>query len=137
MHGRAEDGPPPARPGADNTLENAWRFRHEKIADYFIAQTFLGAKNDRPMKHAADPRFRGVYLLLATLMKPARREASANRLVEYAAKSKDHSVSDGFVCSLQQRRVSAKRLKADAARLAAAPDSPPADPVPPLPASDS
>jgi hypothetical protein len=125
-----------SRAKADTAPEIAWRFRHEKIADYFIAQTFLGAENDRPQKHVADPRFRGVILLLATLMKPRDAKRLRDRLVEYAAESKDHSVSDDFVRSLKQRRDSAKRRKADDAPTPAAPESPPADPAPPAPAKD-
>ena len=45
-----------------------WHFRHDKIMEFFIVQTFLGNGNERPVQHLGDTRFRGVYFLLAMLM---------------------------------------------------------------------
>jgi hypothetical protein len=45
-----------------------WRFRHDKVMDFFIVQASLGPKNSRAMDHLADPRFHGVYFQLAALL---------------------------------------------------------------------
>src|SRR5262249_16628953 len=42
-------------PGA---VVKKWYFRHDKIMEYFIAQTFLGQDNTRKLDHIRDPRFR-------------------------------------------------------------------------------
>jgi hypothetical protein len=58
-------------------------FRHEKIWDFFIVQTFLEKNNERPEKHMGDARFRGVYLLLAMLLPVDEATALRERFVEY------------------------------------------------------
>jgi len=80
-----------------------WYFRHDKIMEYFIVQTFLGADNDRPQKHLGDPRFRGVYFLLAILMPIEEAERLRELLINYAADTKDHTVSDEFVQIFRSR----------------------------------
>jgi hypothetical protein len=52
-----------------------------------------------------DARFRGVFLLLATLLPPDAATALRERLVDYAADSKDHTVSDTFVQLLRGRKA--------------------------------
>jgi len=44
---------------SDETVKIEWLFRHDKIMEFFIAQTFLGPGNDRPQQHIGDARFRG------------------------------------------------------------------------------
>src|SRR5262249_47035217 len=56
------------RPVADKEKgpSTRWYFRHDKVADFFLVQAF----RDHPelqTNHLGDPRFRGVYLLLARL----------------------------------------------------------------------
>ena len=34
-----------------------WKFRHDKIMDFFIVHAFLGEDNPRPEKHLGDHRF--------------------------------------------------------------------------------
>ncbi|MEO0457040.1 MAG: PBS lyase, partial [Cyanobacteria bacterium P01_A01_bin.114] len=80
-----------------------WSFRHDKIEDYFIVQTFLGENNTRPKKHMNDPRFRGVYFLMATLLSKAAAKKLREKLIHYAADSGDHTVSDTFVKLLLSR----------------------------------
>ncbi|MFN6528779.1 HEAT repeat domain-containing protein [Nostoc sp. ChiSLP03a] len=83
-----------------------WYFRHDKIMDFFLVQNFLGeseeAKN-RLIDHMDDPRFRGVYFLLATLLPLDAAEELKEKLVQYAADTKDHTVSDTFVQLLRPR----------------------------------
>ena len=83
-----------------------WYFRHDKIMDYFIVQTFLGDSNDaesRLIDNIGDPRFRGVYFLLATLLRLNEAKDLREKLIDYAADTKDHTVSDTFVQLLRAR----------------------------------
>ena len=80
-----------------------WNFRHDKIWDFFVVQTFLGRDNERPGQHMDDPRFRGVYLLLAMLLPIEDAQTLERLLIDYAADSKDHAVSDTFVQLLRMR----------------------------------
>ncbi|NEU74518.1 PBS lyase, partial [Hassallia byssoidea VB512170] len=81
-------------------------FRHDKIMDFFLVQTFLGdgdAAEQRLIDHMSDPRFRGVYFLLATLLQLDKAKALREELIQYAANTKDHTVSDTFVQLLRSR----------------------------------
>lgn len=82
-----------------------WYFRHDKIIEYFIVQTFLGANNERPQKHLGDPRFRGVYFLLALLLPLQEATTLREQLIQYAADTKDHTVSDTFIQILRSRKT--------------------------------
>lgn len=88
----------------DGAGKREWRFRHDKIQEFFIAQTFLGAGNPRIVEHMGDPRFRGVYFLLALLLEPEQATQLKEQLVLRAAKTRDHTVSDEFVTLLEARR---------------------------------
>ncbi|MBL8254872.1 MAG: hypothetical protein JNJ76_14865 [Candidatus Competibacter sp.] len=81
-----------------------WHFRHDKIADFFVVQAFLGPDNDKPEKHLGDARFRGVYLQLARLLPLDDARALERRLINYAADTHDHTVSDTFIQLLRSRR---------------------------------
>lgn len=80
-----------------------WRFRHEKIQDFFIVQTFWGQGNRRPAQHLGDPRFRGVYLLLATQLPFDEALQLREVLIDHAVETKDHTVSDRFIKLIQSR----------------------------------
>ncbi len=82
-----------------------WCFRHDKIQEFFIVQTFLGEGNELPVKHISDPRFRGVYFLLANLLPLAAALELRETLIQYAANTKDHTVSDTFIQVLLPRQV--------------------------------
>ena len=82
-----------------------WTFRHDKIMDFFLVQAFLGPNNQRPRKHLGDPRFRGTYLQLAGLLPLDAAKALERQLVDYAADTRDHSVSDDFVQLLRPRKA--------------------------------
>lgn len=85
------------KPGESGDWATQWFFRHEKIADFFVAQSFLKATDDRQTKHFADSRFRGVYLLLATLLPESQKMALREQLIQYGAKHNDHVLSDAFI----------------------------------------
>ncbi|OJH39566.1 hypothetical protein BON30_18910 [Cystobacter ferrugineus] len=89
--------------GADGEDHREWRFRHDKLQEFFIAQTFLGANNPRIVEHMDDPRFRGVYFLLALLLEPESARHLRDLLVVRAARTRDHTVSDEFVTLLEAR----------------------------------
>jgi hypothetical protein len=83
-----------------------WSFRHDKIAEFFIAQTFRDgseAAQSRVAKHLGDSSFSGVYLLLATLLPLPAAYQLREDLIQYAAKTGDHTVSDAYVQLLPPR----------------------------------
>ncbi len=81
-----------------------WYFRHDKIAEFFIVQTFL-EHPERQEQHLGDPRFRGVYFMLVNFLKLEDAIALREMLIQYAADTKDHTVSDTFVQLLRSRKV--------------------------------
>ena len=80
-----------------------WYFRHDKIMEFFLVQEFL-ANDELAEMHLDDPRFRGVYFLLA--YKLEYRDAMKLReiIIQHAADSKDHSLSDGFIMLLRGKK---------------------------------
>jgi hypothetical protein len=91
--------------GLDEKPNIEWLFRHDKIMEFFIAQTFLGPGNEKPQQHIGDARFRGVFLLLATFLPLDAATALREWLIDYAADTKDHTVSDTFVQLLRSRKA--------------------------------
>jgi hypothetical protein len=90
-----------ASDGKDVTL---WFFRHDKVTEFFILQTFLKkGGEDRPTKYLTDARFRGVYFLLATQLPLNLAQALREKLLLAAIKKQDHSVSDQFIQILAGR----------------------------------
>ncbi|BAZ00066.1 HEAT repeat-containing PBS lyase [Tolypothrix tenuis PCC 7101] len=86
--------------------EKIWYFRHDKIMEFFLVQNFLGegeAVQERVNQHINDPRFRGVYLLLANLLPLDAAVELREHIIEYAANSKDHTLSDKFFQLVQLR----------------------------------
>ena len=80
--------------------QHEWYCRHDKIMEFFIVQTFLGdgdLAQNRLIDHMGDSRFRGVYFLLATLLSLDAAADLREKLILYAANTKDHTVSDTFV----------------------------------------
>ncbi|MEH2005716.1 NACHT domain-containing protein, partial [Nostoc sp.] len=81
-------------------------FRHDKIMEFFLVPNFLGEKDEaknRLIDHMGDPRFRGVYFLLVNLLPLDAAKELKEKLVQYAADTKDHTVSDIFVQLLRPR----------------------------------
>ena len=93
------------KPQATKETPPLWVFRHAKIMDYFLVNALLGQDNLRPTKHRDDPRFHGALLQLANLLPLDKAEALERELINYAANTKNHSVSDDFVNALNSRRV--------------------------------
>ena len=89
----------------DKNPTREWNFRHDKIMEFFIVQTFLGSDNNRPQKYLGDPRFRGVYFLLANLMPLDDALVLREQLINYAADTRDHTLSDDFIQRLRPRKT--------------------------------
>lgn len=86
-----------------------WSFRHDKIMEFFVVQTFLGTTAeaiDRRQQHLGDPRFRGIYFLLARLLPVEQALELREWLIHYAADTKDHTVCDDYVQILRSRQES-------------------------------
>jgi hypothetical protein len=101
--------PSGANPNGDTrTARTLWNFRHDKILEYFLVQQFLGNTpevEERILKHLDDPRFRGVYFLLADLLPLKEAQALRETLIQYAVDTQDHTVSDRFIELLRPRRA--------------------------------
>ena len=90
----------------EGAAKREWYFRHDKIMDFFLVQNFLGEKGEaknRLIDHMGDSRFRGVYFLLVNLLPLDAAKELKEKLVQYAADTKDHTVSDTFVQLLRPR----------------------------------
>lgn len=90
----------------EGAAKKEWYFRHDKIMEFFLVQNFLGenaAAEKRLIDHMGDPRFRGVYFLLATLLPFDAAKELREKIIQYAADTKDHTVSDTFVQLLRSR----------------------------------
>jgi HEAT repeat protein len=88
-----------------------WYFRHDKIMDFFLVQNFLGDSDEiqiRLNEHIGDPRFRGVYFLLANFLEANAAFQLRETLILYAANTNDHTVSDTFVKLLHSRVATLK-----------------------------
>ena len=99
---------------AEGESQKNWYFRHDKIMEFFLVQNFLGKSEEvkeRVIQHINDPRFRGVYLLLATLLPLKGALELGEKLIEYAADTKDHTVSDTFVKLLKLRSPQSQLLQ--------------------------
>ncbi|MEH2042594.1 HEAT repeat domain-containing protein, partial [Nostoc sp.] len=90
----------------EGAAKREWLFRHDKIMEFFLVQNFLGEKDEaknRLIDHIGDPRFRGVYFLLVNLLPLDAAKELKEKLIQYAADTKDHTVSDTFVQLLRPR----------------------------------
>lgn len=98
---------------ANGEPQKEWSFRHDKIMEFFLVQTFLGTSQETQEKrhqHLGDPRFRGIYLLLARLLPPEAALTLREDLIHYAADTKDHTVSDNYVQILRSRTTETSSL---------------------------
>jgi HEAT repeat protein len=90
---------------ADGKPIREWVFRHDKIRDFFLVQAFEFQQDERILKHMDDPRFRGVYLMLASQLPLGQANELRDALVDRAAETKDHHLSDAVVEVLKSRRT--------------------------------
>ena len=80
-----------------------WVVRHDKIRDFFLIQAFEAKADVRIPEHIDDSRFRGVYLMLASNLPFDQAKALKDALVDRAAETKDHYLSDAVVSILKVR----------------------------------
>ncbi|MCZ6640400.1 MAG: HEAT repeat domain-containing protein [Gammaproteobacteria bacterium] len=78
-------------------------FRHDKVADFFIVHAFT-THPERLLEQLGDARFQGVYLLLAMSLPIDEAQDLCDELLDYAAKTKDHTVSDPFFKLVKERK---------------------------------
>ncbi len=71
----------------------------------FAVRTFLGKNNNLRSEHKNDPRFRNIYFLLVNLLPLKDAETLREELIQYAADTGDHTVSDRFVQLLRIRKA--------------------------------
>lgn len=90
---------------ADGSSKQKWVFRHDKIRDFFLVQAVLMQEEERVPKHIDDPRFRGVYLMLASQLPLNQARALKDTLVDHSAETKDHNLSDAVVEILKTRKA--------------------------------
>jgi hypothetical protein len=79
-----------------------WFFRHDKIKDFFILQTFLKTE-DRQEKYIPDSRFRGVYFMLATSLPLEDAQKLERKIINYAVDNNDYSLCNEFIKLLRDR----------------------------------
>jgi hypothetical protein len=89
---------------ADGKQTQKWVFRHDKMRDYFLLRAFSVDQESRVLKHLDDPRFSGVYLMLASQLPLDQARELKDALVDHAAETKDHYLSDAIVEVLKTRR---------------------------------
>ncbi|MCI4669887.1 MAG: hypothetical protein MRZ79_17255 [Bacteroidia bacterium] len=86
----------------ENREVKKWYFRHDKIMDFFMTQEFLKRKDLIPA-HFDDPRFRGVYFLLAFKLEYQQAAQLREELIQHAVDTKDHTLSDAFIELFKRR----------------------------------
>jgi len=106
-------------PDSENREAPAWRFRHDKVLDFFLylAVTNPRVVRERVAQHIADTRFRGVYLLLALRAPLDLAKEMRDRLTDHATDTRDHALSDevwGIVRQRLEATVSGLPLAAEA-----------------------
>jgi hypothetical protein len=92
-------------PNAAGNEAPAWRFRHDKVLDFFlyVALTSAGTMKVRVREHIGDTRFRGVYLLLALEAPLDVAKEIRDQLADHAVEARDHGLSDEVWDVVRQR----------------------------------
>jgi hypothetical protein len=89
---------------SDGKSKQSWYFRHDKITEFFILQSLL-KQPERQKQHLSDPRFRGVYFMLANFLSFEDAIELRELLIQYAADTKDHTISDEVIQLLRERKA--------------------------------
>src|SRR5579859_4246715 len=103
-------------PNEDGKNAPAWRFRHDKVLDFFLymAVTNRNTMHERIAAHVGDPRFAGVYLLLSLRAPLDLAREIRDRLADHAAETRDHSLADEVWGIVRQRLDTASTPPAEA-----------------------
>lgn len=95
----------------DRTSEPVRYFRHDRIQDFFISCHFELLDRNALAEHFVDPRFAGVFVLLAGRLEESEAHAILLKLTLSAAEHREHRVVDAFVQRLSELgRLSAGHL---------------------------
>ncbi len=86
----------------ENKERIEWFFRHDKIQDFFLLQAFTN-KSERQILHLGDPKFRGVYFLLALKLPFDDAQLLREQIIQYGADHNDNTVSNEFIKLLRSR----------------------------------
>ena len=87
-------------------VQKKWYFRYKKIMDFFLAQNFLAESQEaktRLFDRINDPRFRGVYFLLASLLPLEEAKELREKLIDYATDTNNYTLMRKFVQLLRLR----------------------------------
>ncbi len=93
----------------EDTDVREWWFRHEKIRDFFLIPAFRKLPTSDQLSYVDDPRFRGVYSLLALELPVEDAEYLGNLLVNYAARTQDSTVFARYIQLLNARKAQETR----------------------------
>ena len=85
-----------------DTVVTTWHFRHDKILDFFLRDAFT--RKERTAAHLDDPRFRGVYFMLAAELPLAEAAELREQLIQHASQTKDHHLADSVIGILRLRK---------------------------------
>jgi len=90
-------------PEDSKTPRQVWNFRHDKLMEFFILQTFIDPRNSHQKEYFDDPRFRGVYFQLAEQLPLDEAKSLESDLADYASETNDGTVSHEFRKRLNAR----------------------------------
>ena len=92
-------------PNEEGKVAPAWRFRHDKVLDFFLYTALTNRKvmRERIAAHVGDPRFAGVYLLLALRAPLDVARDMRDRLNDHATETRDHALADEVWGIVRQR----------------------------------
>jgi hypothetical protein len=76
-------------------------------------RAILNQHDERIVKHIDDPRFRGVYLMLASQLPLEQARDLRDSLVDRASETKDHHLSDAVVQILKTRKSTSQAAASD------------------------
>jgi hypothetical protein len=96
-------------PDAEGRMRSVWVFRHGRISDFFLYTALTDetidakTREQRLVQHIDDPRFRGVYLLMALRSPLDFATWLRVRIADRAAETRDHALMDQFWSTVRQR----------------------------------
>lgn len=90
---------------SEGVPEQNWYFRHDKVAEFFILKA-LFQHPERQKQHLNDSRFQGVYLMLANFLDLESAMVLREFLIQHAADTRDHTVSDEVIKLLRAKSPS-------------------------------
>jgi hypothetical protein len=87
--------------------QTRWFFRHDRIMEFFLLPAFMGTNKERRKTDAKDPRFWGVYDLLAMHLNEKEELELYKFLNELAANTNENELRNRYEISRRRRKSSA------------------------------